>query len=353
MCVPYSIMRWPVTVLISLALYCSVGIAGACQICIAYPQTSAVDVLMEADCVVLAREDPERPFHYRSVEVLKGDLGPEEIDLFLNSATRRLLGIYPKRAVVLARPGGGDQSGWSSCGIADPVFGPLVREILRRAPGWEHEPRQRAVFFSQFLGHENAQLSTLALLEVARAPYREIRGLGGALSRDQLRAFLANYRYVEWHALYILLLAQSEDARDREFIAESFHSAVRFGSTVQLAAWATAFIELHGAEAIDLIEAEYFHNPSRSAKELVEIAKALSVHGTNGSAALRDRIVVAYGLLLAMNPGMTAQIADDLLAWGRREYAAEIGQFVAANPLSFDLSTTLRLRAYARRAAAE
>jgi hypothetical protein len=322
----------------------------ACQICVPFPTISTADYLIDGYAVVLAREDPERPFHYRSVEVLKGDPGPEKIELFLNSPTRRTLAVFPERSMVLVKPKSDEQASWRSTGMADEVFEPIVREILDRAPLWENEPNTRATFFSKYLGHADPQLRTLAHLEVARAPYSTIRTFGGILSRDQIHAYLKNFRYVEWHALYILLLAQSEDPTDHEFITESFHSATHFHSTLQLAAWTTAFIELEGMAAIEFIEKEYFLKTSHSAKELVEIIRALSVHGTYASPALRNRIVASYGTLLTLSPALTSQITEDLIAWERTEFAEEIGKFVADNPLSFDLPTTLRLRAYARRA---
>ena len=142
----------------------------------------------------------------------------------------------------------------------------------------------------------------MAHLEIARSPYSEIKRLKDALSRDEIHAFLKDFRYVEWHALYILLLAQSEDLRDRALVSESFRSTARFSTTTRLAAWATASIEIEGATAIEFIEDEYFRNSKRGAAELQEIAKALSVHGTNGHTHLRDRIVAGYEVLLQQHP---------------------------------------------------
>ena len=344
-------IKSPVAVLACAVLIGLADPTEACQICIPFPKKSTADDLIAGQAVILAREDPERPFHYRSVEVLKGDPGTEKIDLFLNSTTRRTLTVFPKRSMVLVSSIEDGQAVWMSAGMADSNFETLVREILARAPAWEKEPNERIAYFSKRLGHSDPQIRNLAHLEVARAPYSTIRTLGGVLSREQIRAYLKNFRYMEWHALYILLLAQSEDAKDREFISESFHSAMRFSSTLQLAAWATAFIELEGTAAIEIIEAEYFHKHTRhDPKELQEITKALSVHGTAGSPVLRDRIVASYQNLLTLNPALTSQITEDLIAWDRTEYAEEIGKFVAGNPLSFDLPTTLRLQAYSRRA---
>ena len=234
--------------------------------------------------------------------------------------------------------------------MADAELASLVQKILGSARVWEREPKLRVDFFGRLLGHQDSQISSLAHLEVGRAPYREIKRMKDALPRDEIHAFLKNVRYLEWHALYILLLAQSEDPQDQKMIADSLRSAARFSSTTRLAAWATAAIEVEGADAIDFIEAEFFQDAERSDKELEEVAKALSVHGSNGHMHLRDRIVAAYQSLLKNHPSMTATIANDLIAWKRTELADEILEYLAAHPREFDFQTTLRLRAYVRNA---
>ena len=343
-------MNLPCPILLCLAALISA--AGACQICVPFPQKSTADLLIDSEAVVLAREDPDRPFHLKAVELIKGDPGMEKIDLFLDSSSRRLLRLHPESSIVVVRLVEDGKSEWRRIGMADGEFDPLAKEILQLAPTWKRDPRLRPRFFSKLLGHENAQLSSLAHLEVGRAPYDEIKKLGGALSREQLRSFIGNFRYIEWHSLYILLLAQSEDERDREFIAESLRSAERYSLTTNLAAWATAAIELDGEMAIDSIEASYFRDPERSEKELEQIALALSVQGGSGPGALRDRIVASYGTLIATHPSMVGKVALDLIAWKRDELAAEIASYVAANPRAFDFKTTLQLRAYGRQAGA-
>ena len=112
----------------------------------------------------------------------------------------------------------------------------------------------------------------------------------------------------------------------------------------------TAAVEIGGEEAVEFIESEYFKAANRSENELKEVALALSVHGTNGHVHLRDRIVAAYRVLLENHPSMTAAIANDLIAWKRTELADEILGYLAAHPREFDFQTTLRLRAYVRKA---
>ena len=67
------------------------GAAHACLICIPYPVKTAADFLIDSATVILAREHPDKPFLYAPVDLLKGNPDRVEIDLLLDSATRRLL----------------------------------------------------------------------------------------------------------------------------------------------------------------------------------------------------------------------------------------------------------------------
>jgi len=293
---------------------------------------------------VLAREDPARPFHFRAVEVLKGE-ATGAIDLFVDTGVRRVLNVAPDRFVVLARDG----KGWHRLGMADPEYRDVIREILESGAGWK--PRQRVAFFAKFLGHRNPEIGQLAHLEVARAPYGEIRKLGNALPREVIYAALDELRLVEWRALHILLLAQSEDARDKKFIVDAFLSAARNGSSIQLGAWATAFIEVEGARAVEVIETQYHRQAHRRVEELRPIVAALSVHGTSGDAQLRDRIVASYEVLLAQHLSMAVPVVDDLVAWKRWEMAEFIDRMSTRHARSWMPDARIRLRRFVTMAA--
>lgn len=130
------------------------------------------------------------------------------------------------------------------------------------------------------------------------------------------------------------------------------HSAEKFNLTNQLAAWATAWIEIDEAEALASIEEHYLGNPDRKPEELQAILAALSVHGTDGHTHLRDQIVDGYQNLLE-NHSATAtapQIVADLTKWERWELADAIGEVL--NSSDVDLQTSLELRGYVQQAAA-
>jgi hypothetical protein len=287
----------------------------ACQVCYPFPKKSIADRLIEGDTVVLAREDPQRAFHFRAIEVLKGAAPTEPIDLFLDSATRRVLKVHPEGSVVLAR----DKEGtWRRSATVDATLLPLVRDVLKRAPEWQRPGTARYDYFAKLFGHEHPVVRDQAHLEVARAPYSYLRKLGRGFPRERILAALRDPRYMEWWALNILLLAQSGDERDQQRIRDAVRSAEFFKSALQIGAWATAFIEIEGEKAIDFLESRYFRG-SRSAEELVEVVAAFSVHGNSGHTHLRDRIVKGYGVLLTRRPELAPKFVGDLLAWRRWE----------------------------------
>ncbi|NIP94189.1 MAG: hypothetical protein GWO24_12335, partial [Akkermansiaceae bacterium] len=313
---------------------------------------SAADRLLEAEAVVLAREDPQNPSSLRSLEVLKGDPGKITTDLFLASSSRRSLTLNPRRRIICAYRSGGPEPGWQRIGTADGEFGPLVGEILECAPEWREAPGKRVDFFAPYLGHKDPQINALAHLEVARAPYDQIKRYAGVIPVKDLRDFLKNFRLFEWHALYILLLAQSGEQQDHELIEGKIRSAEGSGTTLQLAAWTTAWIEIAEGKALDFVVGRYLENPGRRPEEIKAVLAALSVQGTRGHTHLRDRIVDAYRATLENHPVMAPQIVTDLVAWDRRDLGGTVAAVVDAPPASLDRTALLQLRAYLRRVGA-
>lgn len=304
--------------------------AGACTVCIPFPTKTTADYLVESEAVVLARENPDKPWSYIAVETLKGDPGAAWIDQFINSRTRRLLERYPERGVVLVQ-NSKDSTTWRNLGFADEDYEQIVRDILQKAPAWQDpdtSTESRLAFFADFLGHNNRALHELAYLEVGRAPYGYIKKLSGKWPLDDIRTLLRNSMYFEWHPLAILMLAQSDEEADREYIAEKFTSLSQVGLTTNLAAWTTALIEIKEAAAVTDIENRYFQNSARNREELIAVILALSEHGSNGHTHLRDEIVDGYTTLLGSHPEMANFVANDLMKWRRWELSDQMQEIL-------------------------
>ena len=330
-----SLMRRVTHCLAAVAMGCLAAFGGrveACMVCIPFPQRSVADVLLGAEVVVLARENPEQPFSYVAVEVLKGDLQAPEIDHFVNSTTRRLLALNPDRSVVLAlggseSPGGrglwrppsrdASPSTWRSLGYASPRYESIVREILDLGPRWREKggSSERARYFMPHLADAESPIRELAYLEVGRAPYDTIREADRFVPDGQLRAYLTNVQYLEWQPLYILLLGIDATPEDEKTIRAEMAGSARFDQTLNLSAWATALIEIDGEAAIAWLERVYLGVPDRSPTTVQEVVKALTVHGAREGAGLRDRIAESYRVLLETHPSLAGWVARDLMAW--------------------------------------
>jgi hypothetical protein len=298
----------------------------ACQVCIPMPVKTLADRLLEADALVLAREDPERPFHYVTVKVLKGNPGDKPIDAFLPSMDRRVLARYPQRHMLLvrARP----DSSWSAAGIADADYESFVRRILGHAGTWkplERNNPQRLAEFAPLLGHSDSRLHEAAYLEIARAPYTEIRRIASEVPIETVRGMLDDPRYLEWRSLAILMLAESQRSADRAQIRKTFEDKQRLGSLFNLAAWTTAYLSIEGEVGLERIRQWYLTRPERSREELKEIVKALSVYAT-AEAPFREPVAAAYRTLLEVHPSMAPDVTHDLIAWRRWDFAERISE---------------------------
>ena len=320
----------------------------ACRVCFLLPKKTAADFLIESELVVLARENPDQPFSYSAVEILKGHWTAGEFGLFVDSTTRRLLKANPEYAVVLVRKNKDEP--WQSLGIADNQYKEVIKRILALSDQWTGEggSKDRYRFFLSLLDSKNRTIFELAYLELGRAPYSTIKKMAKFVSPDDLRPMLHRREYFEWRPLAILLMAQNPGEQDRKFIASSFESCQRFSLTTNLAAWATAYVELNGSDALDEIEGKYLRDSNRTAAEIRAVIIAFSVHGRNGHTHLRDRIVESYGVALQNYPQVAGLIVNDLTQWKKRAYRERIMKIIEDSNFEFDAADTMTIKSYLR-----
>ena len=300
-----------------------VSVAQACVICVPYPETTHADHLIDSEVVVAARENPDKPFSFRVVDVLKGELDNTDINLFLNTSARRKLAVNAKHVVILVRAD--SDAEWRQVSYATTEYQAIVRTILSYAAEWQ-EPNgneKRGEFFSGYLLDPNRSIREQAYLEVGRLPYAQIKAASGIVPREQIRSFLADVRLVEWHSLYILMLGQSRYPDDRTYIKRHLEVAAKYHSETNLSAWVTAYVESNPDIAIDFIESTYFRDPDRTVAELTGVLEAMfvlaSVDGGVQSqpAGFRYRLVESYEVLLDFHPDMAGGVVKNLTIWQR------------------------------------
>ena len=293
----------------------------ACTICVPFPEKTLADRLLEFDEIIFAREVENSPYLFAPVATLKG-AGPEKpIKVFCDSSTRRKLQFIPGSVVVLVRQKSAED--WRVITFADNSYQPFIRAIVEQGGDWSKGSgnQARLHYFSELLTSEHPLIQEQAYLEIGRAPYSTIKTLAPAITTQEIYEFLGNFRFIEWHSLYILFLGQSNRPEDRAHIREQVESGVRFSTTINLAAWLTAFVEAYPESAIDEIETWYFSNPGRTEDELEQVMTSFSVLGSQQPIAelplfpLRDEIVASYGTLLNHHPIMAGRVARDLAMW--------------------------------------
>lgn len=310
----------------------------ACVVCIPYPTTTHTDLLLKSDTVVLARENPAEPYSFAIVRVLKGMATDRPIKLLLGSKTRRSLSLHPEHGVVLYR--GNTESDWELLAYADPEYQKFISYVLAHADAWRANggARERVAYFSQLLRSSHRTIRKQAYLEVGQAPYNRIRQISDAVPREEIRAFLADWRLIEWHRLYILMLGNSSHPEDRAYIREQFEGAARYGISRNLSAWTVAFIEANPESAIEEIEDLYFRRTGRAQDELEAVAQGLSVVTTDSNVLpvprignFRRRIARSYETLVDQYPEMAGFVARDLMTWKRRALVDPLSRIAADN----------------------
>jgi len=314
----------------------------ACVICYPVPQTTLADRVIDSKVLVAVREKADAPYTFQVIRSLKGEGIPEEMHVFVDASSRRRLAANPKDVIILSRSGNEEYRFFS---YGTPTVQMLIDAALANSAHWQTNSgrEERYRFFLDFLGDPDPAIRDQAYLEVARAPYRLLKGFAPEMDRQTIHGFLANYRYVEWHPLYILMLSQSEHPDDRNYIVREFFSLAKHGLTTNLAAWTTAYIESQSmdseqtAKAIARLSELYFARGDRSQEELEAVLKGLSVLGITDKAAIIDRethrktvelrrsLVEGYQVLLENHPQLAGAVARHLANLQINALTAQLG----------------------------
>ena len=315
-------------------------VVNACVICVPYPKTTFADVLNGSESVVFAREKIGRPYFFHTVEVLMGATDGDEFKAFIYSADRRMLSQNRKAVAVFAKKDSGDD--WQYMAYADREYQAFVREIILQADRWQKFKGRsdRIDFFAERLTNSNLRIREQAYLEVGRAPYASIKRIAGSVPRRQILEFLANWRLIEWHSLYILILGQSQHPEDRAYIRNKLVNYAQYHMTRNLSAWVTAFVESQPDTAFEEIEKLYISTSDRTPDEIEEVIRALSVLGSEGGFHFkpeifdrRHRIVKSYATLLDNYPIMAGLVAKDLTNWKIRALVPRLSRIKKGAPI--------------------
>jgi hypothetical protein len=318
--------------LATAALAFCAGQAVACLVCIELPERTITDRVLAAETVVLARNNPDRPFAFAPVETLNGDAAGEVIPGLVDSQTRRRLAADPDVAVLFAR----DADGWARLSDVTPQFRMVLSDILAAADAWDAGASHTArfAFFAALHDHADPAVRALALAELSRAPYAQIRGIHPRLGRAEVTRLLLDPKMTEWVPIHILFLGLSDDPQDHAFVRRAFDAASRSSASPHLAAWATALVEIDGPPAIERIRAMFFQSPGRTPEEMRAIATALATLAEGGETALRPGIDAAFRDLAAEHTALAGEAARYLTWAGDWSQADSLGALLLTGAIT-------------------
>jgi hypothetical protein len=322
------------------------GVVSACLACIAMPSESLADKAAAAEVVALLRPDPDDPFRYVPVRLLKGDPVMSPVPFLVSRARAVELAADPGASVVATWTAA---AGWAihdmgTVALADTLSALLARDLST--------PEARRDAFGPLVSHADPAISRMAMVELATLPYPVLRGIDVRMDRQKVAHMVADPLWTEWAPVAIILLGLSDDPADRAFVQRATTLMAQSGRTVHLAAWTTALIEGAGPAGIDQTIATYITSPTRTDVERQAAILALASHAARPDAtgsALRETLAGLAG----DHPGLAAALARTMTERQDWSLAADAvrwrDQAAATAPADAFLLTTYILAAEAAR----
>lgn len=334
---------WLAAVLFSLVATA----ASACPVCIATPDRTVADRVLEDEIVVVARPDPERPFRFVVAEVLRGDPAllahAPEIPFLVDAGLRRA--AEAGEVAVLMTYGATDTAGsddpygqpglsWHRSITLDPARRAVIEGILAEGAMWfwggEPEDPLRFAFFAELHAHPDPVIARMALNEISRSAYGQIRALDLAIPVPELIARLGQVEHLPYHPLYALMLGASGDPAAEALVRDRAARALA-GSSAGRGAWLTAWIEVDGEAAIERIAAAFLSGGTEGAavdEALIPVLDALRV---TGDARPELRPALSRQLQAASDdwPALASETAFALYGWQDWSFAPAVREMLA------------------------
>ncbi len=287
-----------------------IGIVPAAIACMFHgyvPQKTIVDYMLDSEHIVLARQAADDEFRYEAFEALVGDLDGVTIPTLVDSHSRRMFQVNPEGAVLFARDPA--DSKWQRLRYLDPEFQDFVRQLLQRLPGWgAGDDADRHQFFADLHNHANPNVRDLALLELDRIDYAALRTLDLNLDVDALITPVDNPLEMHLRSIRVLLMGLSKDPAAEGVLAKGVSETNLFDIAFA-GAYATAWLELSGAEAARAMTELYLKDPDAPMQKKGLIIEAMAIHSHSGTDTTRIAIISELESALDQAPALGPAVA--------------------------------------------
>ncbi|MDJ0822457.1 MAG: hypothetical protein QNJ09_11715 [Paracoccaceae bacterium] len=268
------------------------------------PDPTLVDLLLATEQVVTVRLDPGDARRYVPVRTL---MGPEVAEIAISAGPdmRQRLKANPAQTVLLARDGA--YGPWMEIAVLDARYRQVVERVVARQSAWLlGADQERLALFAKHLNDPNPDIRRLALQELDRAPYADLKKL--RLPKVQnLRQDLSNGER-DLMPIRVLLAGLSSDKGFGRVLATDLDTAVR-SDVPYLGAYATALIELQGKAAVRHILERYLTTGTLPITTQERLLEALALHYKTGSSAMRRLIAREVAALVRERPTLAEPAA--------------------------------------------
>ena len=311
-----DIIRWRVTTnllmrfgLGMLFLQLITVVAFACSFHIALPELSIGDRVIESSNVILARENPDKPFSFHPVDSLKGETSNPDIPLLVDSATRRLLKLNQGDAVLISRSSASGE--WRRLAYVREQDRTAFENMVAASNAWQSEKGEldRFKFFAALHDHPQSSVRKITLTELDKTAYRHLRKMQVRLSAREIHDKLFDRYELPWIPIRILMLGILGSQESRSLIEKAIQNIEDSGFESNIGAWATAYIEVDGAEAIERLTQRILLNKTSPNKSVESVLTAIAVQGSQGDPSLKTAIDSSLEKTLDALPERAALIA--------------------------------------------
>ncbi len=325
----------PVALVLAGALSFAAMSATACAFHGYKPEQTAIDRVIAADHLVIARPDPGNPFAYAPVETLRGTLPIVPITQLVDTTTRRRLMEAPGDGILFSYDP--DTAVWTRIAYLDAPYRAVIDRVL--ALDWEaaYTP-ERLDFIGALLTHPDRDLRDVALRDVDTAPYAMLRQIRAELPVRDLLGDLWDRQAFPYQSIRVLLLGLSGSDAARAEIRAQIDRMAAGGWASNPGAFATALIELDGPAGVARLD-PLVRNRDLLPDALLQVVEALAIQNGVADAEVRAAISDLLTRLVATHPAAAPMIArqfGDRQDWSQTKGLAQLLQHrdnVAASDL--------------------
>ena len=280
------------------------------------PQPTIVEQMLDSSSIVLARQSRLSPFKFEVTETLSGIRPAKPIPFLVDGSTRRKLASEDVSVLFVYDEA---TETWTRLALIDSNVRPVLDQILARLPMWQSGGEaERAQNFANLLNHPSRTIRNLALKELDLVGYDVLRSLQYTMDSQALLKELSSPLERNREPIRVLLIGLSEDPIAKERLVQGVQSS-RLGIGPYLGAYATAWIELAGIEAVETLTRQHLLAPDITPSAQRLIVEALALHRNYGEPEVSSAVSREMAQAIQTNPHLAALAAQYFIRGGNEK----------------------------------